>query len=87
MFGRIKKSIQSSRRRAQILAEAREVLADLGGHWVLDAGKPVGERAEMLLEIGLMHLKAVKMGQEMARKVADQFKEARWAPVKEASRN
>lgn len=87
MFGRIKKFLQSSRRRAQILVDARQMLAGMDPHWAQEAQKPLWETQEMLLQIGLAHLTAVKRGQDLAREMSEKIEEARWAPIKEAHRN
>lgn len=88
MIARIKRFFQSSRRRAQILAEARELMAQMDGeHWAQESKKPLWELQEQLMNIGLAHIRIATAGQEMGQKMTEQIKEARWAPIKEAHRN
>jgi hypothetical protein len=98
VFGRIKKSIQSSRRRAEILAEAREVLAELAAgagrgemadrenFWAEQARKPLWEVQEKVMRLGLAALQIQQCAQEIELE-GQRTKENIWAPVSQASRN
>jgi len=74
MLGRLRQKYQSYRRRARIVAEAREVmmaLAVLGEKdWGAEAGEPREEIQEMLMRFGLASLVGRKEGLELRLKRA-----------------
>jgi hypothetical protein len=63
----LKKMFQDCNRRAEWVAEARKVLAQLTGHWQVFPRDDSEKVMELLLMLGLAHLLAVKTGQEQGR--------------------
>ena len=64
MIAWTKKYFQSSRRRAELLVEARELLAAIGQ--TATANGNVWDVMEILYRIGVGHLRAVKKNQDIA---------------------
>jgi hypothetical protein len=80
MIRRIKRYVQVARRRAQLLAAARKVLRELEGEtWAEAAALSLGEQVNLLLHIGLMHLKAVQAGQAAGKAMIAQVEARRAA--------
>lgn len=60
---------QSAKRRAEIILEAKGLLADMDPHWRPKAGKADDDLTVVLMRLGLIHLYAAYQGQMTAQNV------------------